>query len=339
MYASFTLLNLKSGKSQWFFSANPNHHYFQALAQQNHQSYTGVMEYGFVGQLYRFMKDGDTNRFCQALRDNPASALNLPADGCVAPVLISAVFAERVDYLEELLKAGADPNLRDTSTKGSAHNLCALHAALWFERVDMATLLRDYGAAEDFGTAVFSRDIEAVRRQLQANPDLIASAFMRSTFTLLHVAANLGHQGLTELFLEAGLDPRQTEADGHAPLYYAARNSPAIGVMEALVTAGAEVNAASNTGLTALSAACRRTQSLESVIWLLKRGANPNLIPKDKNSPLLRAVRLKNTPMVQALLNAGADPNYAGKKGETAIAIAEKKQATEILALLHDNAG
>ncbi|MEM8638777.1 MAG: ankyrin repeat domain-containing protein [Cyanobacteria bacterium P01_G01_bin.54] len=115
---------------------------------------------------------------------------------------------------------------------------------------------------------------------------------------------------------------------------FAARNTPAIGVLEALVTAGANVNAASKTGIMALTAACRSNKSLASVLWLLEQGADPNLVPKDHSSPLLRAVRLKNTAMVKALFAAGADPEFVGKKGETARAIAQKKSTIEILRLL-----
>ncbi|MEM8638776.1 MAG: hypothetical protein AAGG51_08200 [Cyanobacteria bacterium P01_G01_bin.54] len=125
------------------------------------------MKYGFVGQIYKLMRAGDTDGFRQLLKAHPQSALNQPADGCVAPVLISAVFARRVDYLAELLDAGAAPNLRDTSSQGSAHNLCALHAALWFQRTDMVDLLRARGATEDFGTAVFGGNVDTVKSALE----------------------------------------------------------------------------------------------------------------------------------------------------------------------------
>jgi ankyrin repeat protein len=198
----------------------------------------------------------------------------------------------------------------------------------------MVATLREYGAEDDFGTAVFSRDVSKTRRFLKGDAEFLASAFIRPTFTLLHVSAELGHLGLTRLFLEAGLDPCQADADGHCPLRFAARNSPAVGVMATLVDAGADVNAASKTGITALSAACRSNESLKSVIWLLENGAAPNQVPKDGNSALLRAVRLKNTRMVRALLEHGANPNHTDKKGDSALSIATKKKATAIAALL-----
>ena len=89
------------------------------------------MEYGFVGKLYKLMRAGDTPSFQRMLQTHPPSALNQPADGCVAPVLISAVFTKRVDYLKALLDAGADPNLRgetalSISQKKKAENLAQL---------------------------------------------------------------------------------------------------------------------------------------------------------------------------------------------------------------------
>ncbi len=292
------------------------------------------MEYGFVGQLYKLMRTGDTASFRRMLADHPKASLNLPADGSVAPVLISAVFTGRNDYLEELLAAGADPNLRDLSTKGAAHNMRALHAAYWFNRLEMVETLHKFGAEEDFGTRLFARDIKAVKQYIKTDKTLLASAFIRSTFTLLHVTAELGDIALTRFFVDQGLDPAQPDGDGHSALRYAARNYPALDVMEVLVNAGADVNAASKTGITALSAACSSNESLEAVIWLLNSGADPNLVPKDRNSPLLRATRLKNTEMVRALLEAGADPLFIGKGDETASRIAKKKNAQHILKLI-----
>ena len=263
--------------------------------------------------------------------------LNAAADGCIAPPLISAVICERLDYLETLLKAGADPAQVDVSTRTSAHNMNALHAALRTGDRAMEALIREYGAGDDFGTAVFSCNHKQVVAYLNKQPDLLESAFIRPSFTLLHVAADIGDPELTKIFLEAGIDPRQSDADGHAPLRFAARNSPAIEVMELLLQYGADVNAASKTGITALSAASHSNDSLPAVLWLLQNGAEPNLVPKDLNTPLLRATRLKNTAMVQALLEHGADANHQGKNGETAISIAKKKNAGDILVLLRNS--
>ena len=83
------------------------------------------MEYGFVGQLYKLMRAGDTVSFRQALCDYPTSALNLPADGYVAPVLISTVFAERADYL------------------GRQEGRTAIAIAGKKQAMDILTLLRD----------------------------------------------------------------------------------------------------------------------------------------------------------------------------------------------------
>ena len=290
----------------------------------------------FTDKLYRAMKDGKDLEV-QALIETNRVALREGGKGpdtCVASPLISAVFSERADYLQALLDAGADPDTRDLSRKGSSYNMRALEAALWFRRRDMERILLDAGANEDFGTYLFRRNSKLVRAALKEAPALLESNYIRHDYTLLHVAATLASAPLTKLFVKAGLDPNATDGDGHAPLRYAARNEPCLDVMEALVDAGADVNHASRTGITALTAACRHDDSLPSVHWLLEQGADPNLVPKNGVSALMKAAGNRVTEMARLLLEHGADPEFVGKKGESALDVARRRKATEIVALL-----
>ena len=288
---------------------------------------------GLASRLYRAMKDGRDAEVKRLIADHRAD-LNTGPEGCVAAPLISAVWSERLDYLQALLDAGADPDVRDLGRQGSSHNLRALEAALWFEREDMAAALRAAGATPDFGTTLFSRDVEGVRAAVEADPELLGRAYIRHDYTLLHVGANLSHAGLTRLFLELGLDPNATDGDGHGPLRYAARNKPALDVVQTLVEGGADVNHASHTGITALTATCRHAQSLPTVRWLLEHGADPNRVPKNRVSALMKAAGNRVPEMVRLLLEHGADPDYVGKNGETAADVARRRRAEEVLAVL-----
>ncbi len=195
----------------------------------------------FEAKLDRAMKDGKDAEG-QALIQERAPLGGLGMDGCIASPLISAVFAERADYLEALLAAGADPNQRDLSRKGSSYNLRALEAALWFEREDLARILLAHGATKDFGTHLLGRDVKRVRKAIAADRALLEANYVRHDYTLLHVAALIGDAPLAELFVELGLDPNAVDGDGHAPLRYAARNEPCVDVLDVLGAAGADIN-------------------------------------------------------------------------------------------------
>jgi hypothetical protein len=255
---------------------------------------------GPVGLLYRAMKDDDHRAFERILKKHP-DVVAEGADGCIAAPLISAVWSGQPKYLRRLLEAGADVHARDLSTQGSSHNLRAIDAAWWFWNKEMLAICTEYGARTDFGTRIFRRDAKAVGKDLARKQELIHSHYLVVSYSLLHVAAVLSHAGLTQLFLDHGLDASAVDSAGHTALRYAARNDPCLDVMEALISAGCDLNQQSKTGITALTAACRHRESLPSVEWLLEHGA---------------------------------DPGYRGARKETAVDIAHRKQSKPILDLL-----
>ena len=278
--------------------------------------------------LYRAMKSGDRASFQELLR---LGGFETSGAGPIAAPLIAAVFCERPDFLRELLAAGADVNYRDTSEQGSSFRLRALEAALWQGEDEMVEIISDAGACEDFGTLVFQANAKAVDAELERDPTLCNSAYIHPHFTLLHVAADIDAADLIRVLVAHGLDPNARDADGHAPLRYAARNSPCIDVCEALLDAGADVNAVSETGITALSSACRHEESLPTIEFLLTRGADPNLVPKNRVSPLMKAAANRSVRSVALLIEHGADPDFVGKNGESALDVARRRKATEVV--------
>lgn len=55
------------------------------------------------------------------------------------------------------------------------------------------------------------------------------------------------------------------------------------------------------------------------VAYLLKQGANPNLLNEGSESPLMAGARSGNTQIVRMLLAAGADVNYLDSQGGNAV--------------------
>ena len=140
--------------------------------------------------------------------------------------------------------------------------------------------------------------------------------------TPLHRTAGLNSDaGVTRVLLEAGADPmsRMHEYDW-TPLHVAAMNDDnPVGVITALVRAGADPNAKAVDGLTPLHMAAGMNANPESIHTLLDTGARLGVKGSTGLTPLHMAARLnKNPAVVAALLGAGADPNARDRERRTA---------------------
>jgi hypothetical protein len=109
---------------------------------------------------------------------------------------------------------------------------------------------------------------------------------------------------------------------------------------------GADVNATSDDGSTALSETSRRGANRELAKFLLAKGANPNIrykgqgdnqyaIIKEGTTALLMWASFRNTRDVcQALLDKGADVNARDDQGRDALMLATKNGEQELVQLL-----
>ena len=126
--------------------------------------------------------------------------------------------------------------------------------------------------------------------------------------------------------------------EGKTALLHAANESliATSGVVQKLITAGANVNEVDARGQTALMLAAS-TGALDSVLILLKAGAKLNVKDVDGKTPLMFAVwpSKGSTPdIVRTLIKAGARVNDVDMKGESALMIAAKYASTDILQVL-----
>jgi truncated hemoglobin YjbI len=152
-----------------------------------------------------------------------------------------------------------------------------------------------------------------VRSELQADPAL-AHLPSRYGRTLLHEAAGCGSLPIIELLLRLDADPNVRTSGGHTPLYCLANEcqGPAgASIVRALVGAGAQVDARSDSKQsTPLHMAARRGNS-EVAAALLDYGANIHAQDSDGDTPLRRAHKCRKPQLVHLLIARGADPHPA----------------------------
>ena len=192
--------------------------------------------------------------------------------------------------------------------------------------------------------------------------------------TALHYSANFGQPRLTKLLLEAGANPnlqdkwkqtplimcafgrnaegfdllvadKKTDINlatphGGTALHYAAGHGD-LPMVSALLARGADVNKPSaNSGDTPLIAACREWAHSYLIAPLIAAGADVNARDKAGRTALLWSVTpLLNAPLVNLLLDKGADPSLADNSGMTPIARARLLGFEEIARAMEAKAG
>lgn len=113
------------------------------------------------------------------------------------------------------------------------------------------------------------------------------------------------------------------------------RNEPNLleGV-ELLIKQGANIDAQTVLGDTALITATWRTDNLDLVKLLVSHGANVNIPNSDGNTPAMDAAYLGKVNILRYLLNNGADLALKNRRGETALDLARNKSNEKAIALL-----
>jgi ankyrin repeat protein len=167
-------------------------------------------------------------------------------------------------------------------------------------------------AADPAETAKRIRENDLAWLKQQPARDLIAAKDARQNTPLIW-AASLGSLEAVNLLLGAGANPNEANALGITPLIAAAIDADKV---KALLAAGADVKAKSNTGQHALAAAAAGARASDSVKLLLAAGAPVNERSAQGSTPLLAA--LGNSCHVETarlLLAAGADPKAVDGAG------------------------
>lgn len=191
---------------------------------------------------------------------------------------------KRGTVIAQLLRAGADPNVRDRLGR------TPLIVAIRKRNLGLARLLVAAGAR------VQDRDARG-----------------RSA---LHFAADL-HQPreLVQWLSGEGADPNARDEEGVTPGCLAAASGRA-GAVSALLAAGADVGGCGSSPLNQVIV----RRDLEAVRLLLEAGADPDGV-RHETPPLLIAAYRGFTDIVQVLLQAGANPDTWVPEGEPVVSV------------------
>jgi ankyrin repeat protein len=200
--------------------------------------------------------------------------------------------------------------------------------------------LRDYFRATaatltDPLLSLYRMPLDELEQLLRRNPELVTPAAGRRS--LLGAAASAWDVPRVALLLAHGADVTGRDPLGHDPLYHAAvaftpgRENEGGAVVALLLQHGADVHSRSGPGrLTALHAAARRgTVSIAAT--LLAGGADLDAKDAKGETPLRRAVNCGHEPMVRLLIEHGADPLSADRRGGTALNAARDEGIRRVL--------
>ncbi|GLH16335.1 Palmitoyltransferase Hip14, partial [Gryllus bimaculatus] len=138
-----------------------------------------------------------------------------------------------------------------------------------------------------------------------------------------------------EALLAAGVGPNAAAADGATALALAAQQGHLRCVVQALLAAGANLEARDVTwGATALHWAAN-SDHLRVVQALLAAGADPRSVRPDGLTALMHPAERGHADVVRLLLASGVDVNARNKVNQlTALSWAQRNQRTQVVEIL-----
>ena len=250
-----------------------------------------------------------------------------------ARALLVAAFVGAREYVDRLIEAGARRDVYTASALGEAP---AVKKAL--AKDDSLARARDEGGLTALQCAAASRmwkrepklagklrDIAEALLEAGADPNALTKSWSHEV-DAAYFACSSGHAEMLALLLERG-------ADATAALTSAAwQKGTELG--ELCLAHGAQIDAAAHDGKPLLNQLVRWGQ-VKPALWLLERGASPNVTDERGWTALHQAASRGNEKMLRACLAAGGDRKAMDRAGLTPLGVAvvmNRPRMAEILA-------
>ncbi|XP_054710914.1 ankyrin repeat domain-containing protein 17-like [Uloborus diversus] len=259
--------------------------------------------------------------------------VNMPADSFESPLTLAAC-GGHVELAMLLLDRGA--NIEEVNDEGYTPLMEAAREG----HEEMVALLLSQGAdinAQTEETQETALTLACCGGFLEVSDFLIKAGadIELGASTPLMEAAQEGHLELVRYLIGSGANVNATTATGDTALTYACENGHT-DVADLLLQANAKLEHESEGGRTPLMKASRAGH-LCTVQFLISKGANVNKqTTNNDHNPLSLACAGGHLPIVELLLAHGADPTHKLKDNSTMIIEASKGGHTAVVQLLLD---
>lgn len=245
----------------------------------------------------------------------------VPAQDEKPPNFVSAVIEGRLERIKDFIRDGHDPDWRNLD--GST----ALNKAAQLGRLDIVDVLlkagADPGLEDNWGRtpltwAIKRGDFRMFQALVAAMPHEGELPLNPREVLAFHKAVEQGRLWFVQDMLDAGVSPDIKDGKGNTPLMRAAGEGN-IPMVQALVDAGADVNLSNKYGVTALIQAVS-AGNLEVFQMLRDNGAELKRQYRDGYIFFLLAARKGNNRAInQILADAGFDLKLKDKRGFAAL--------------------
>lgn len=195
----------------------------------------------------------------------------------------------------------------------------------------------DFDTRDELGNtilhqAIISREDELADFILTFSKSSILNTQNLKGETSLHVAIIRSHRVVKSL-VKAGANVNIKNNKGETALFYATRLEDST-IMELLIDNGADIDATTNYGVTALHEAANECFETTEAELLISKGADVNIKTNNGDTPVHFAACMGRTNMIQILLDAGTKASASNKAGQTAFDESLEKEHSSMLKIL-----
>ncbi|MBU6409272.1 MAG: ankyrin repeat domain-containing protein [Verrucomicrobia bacterium] len=274
-----------------------------------------------------------------------ADGANVNLKDTLGRTALNCAIGNPPEIMQALLHAGADPNTEDNQGR------TPLSYASERDNSEVVKVLLDAKANPNGGKplnapllcAVHEKNIVSAELLLQAgaNPNVVGGVSSRSTdhqttyfrnnqwhLTPLWLAIYLDDSAMVQLLLKYKADPNDSQTDGKPVLFDALDRT---NILEVLLDSGGDANSRMSDGWPLLEQAVSNGK-VPMVQLLLQHGADSNVRDEAQNSsadgytPLhFAAEQLADPKIFELLLDHHADPNVRGNDGKTPLDLLKEK--------------